>query len=111
MAVQMQKAISNCKQCIQHGGTHAKAPMQPIIFTAPLELLHIDFASLVMTMELDQPPNMVNVLVYYNHYMKHTMEYMTPDQTVKIVAKFLCQRYISIFRVLTKLLSDQGTIF
>ena len=52
----MQKVISNCEQFIQHEGTHAKAPMQPIIVTAPLELLHIDFTSIETTMELDQPP-------------------------------------------------------
>ena len=55
MATQMQKAISNCKQCIQHEGTHPKAPMWPIIITAPLELLHVDFTSTETTMELDQP--------------------------------------------------------
>ena len=73
MAMQMQKAISNCKQCIQHEGSHAKAPLQPIIVTASLELLHIDFTSIEATMELDQPPNMVNLLVICNHFMKHIM--------------------------------------
>ena len=29
--------------------------MQPIIVTAPLELLHIDFTSIETMMELDQP--------------------------------------------------------
>ena len=86
MATQMQKAISNCKQCIQHGRTHAKAPTQPIIVTTPLELQHIDFMSIEMTMELDQPPNVVNILVFCNHFMKHVMVYMTHDQTVKTVA-------------------------
>ena len=38
MAMQMQKVISNCKQCIQYEGTWVKAPMQPIIATAPLEI-------------------------------------------------------------------------
>ena len=41
MATEMQKVISNCKQCIQHKGTQAKMPMQPIIPSAPLELLWI----------------------------------------------------------------------
>ena len=31
MGAQMQKAISSCKQCIQHESTHAKAPMWPIM--------------------------------------------------------------------------------
>ena len=80
--------------------------MQPIIATAPLELLHMDFTSIKMTMELDQPPNMVSVLVFCNHFMKHVMAYMTTNQTAKTVAKFLWQGYISIFRALAKLLSD-----
>ena len=69
MATQMQKVISNCEQCIQHKGTCARTPLQPIIATAPLELLHIDFTSIEMTMELDQPPSMVNILVFCNHFM------------------------------------------
>ena len=55
MATQMQKVISDCKQCIHHKGTCAKAPKWPIIVTAPLELLHVDFTSTEMLMELDQP--------------------------------------------------------
>ena len=111
MAMQMQKPINRCKWCIQHNGTHAKVTLQPIIATAPLELLHMDFTSTEMTMELDQPPNMVNVLVFCNHFTKHVMAYVTPEQTAKTVAKFLWQGYISIFRALTKLLSDWGANF
>ena len=100
------KVISNCKQCIQHEGTHAKAPMQPIIATAPLELLHIDFTSIEMMKELDQPPNVVNVLIFCDHFTKHVMAYMILDQTAKTVAKFLWQGYISIFKAPAKLLRD-----
>ena len=100
-----------CKQCIQYEGTCAKAPMQPIIATTPLELLHVDFMSIEMTMELDQPPNVVNILVFCNHFMKHIMAYVTPDQTAKTIAKFLWQGYISIFRAPAKLLSNWGTNF
>ena len=80
--------------------------MQPIIVTAPMELLHVDFTSIEVTMELDQPPNMMNILVFCDHFMKHIMAHVTPDQTVKTVAKFLWQGYISIFGALARLLSD-----
>ena len=80
--------------------------MQPIIVTAPLDLLHVDFTSTVTTIELDQPPNVVNILVFYDHFTKHAMAYMTPNQTAKTVAKFLWQGYISIFGALAKLLSN-----
>ena len=111
MAVQIRKAISSCEWGIQHEGTHAKVPMQPIIVTTPLKLLHADFTSIEMTMELDQPPNVVNILVFWNHFTKHIMEYVTPNQTAKTIAKFLWQGYISIFGEPAKLLSDQGTNF
>ena len=110
MTTQVQKAISNWEQCIQHEGTCGKASMWPIIVTAPLELLHVDFTSIEM-MELDQPPNVVNILVFCDHFTKHLMAYVTPDQTVKTVAKFLWQVYISIFRGLARLLSDCAANF
>ena len=39
------------------------------------------------------------------------MAYVTPDQTMKAVAKFLWQGYISIIKELAKLLSDWGANF
>ena len=49
---------------------------------------------------------MVNVLVFCDHFTKHVMVYIIPNQTVKIVTKFLWQGYISIFGALAKLLSN-----
>ena len=57
-------------------------------------------------MEWDQPPNVVSILVFCDHFMKHIMAYVIPNQTAKTVAKFLWQGYISIFGVLAKLLND-----
>ena len=62
-------------------------------------------------MELQPPLNVVNVLVFCDHFAKHIMAYMTPDQNVKTIAKFLWQGYISIFGAPAKLLSDWGTNF
>ena len=111
MAAQMQKMINNCEWCIQHKGTCSKAPMWPIIVTAPLELLHIDFTNIDTTMELDQPLNVVNILVFCDHFTNHVMAYVTPDQTVKTVAMFLWEGYMSIFRSPAKLQSDWGANF
>ena len=60
----------------------AKAQMQPLIATTPLELLHLELTSIEMTMELDKPPSMMNVLVFCSHFTKHIMAYMTPNKTV-----------------------------
>ena len=104
--MQIQKLISRCERCIQHEGIRVKAPLQAILVTFPSELLLVDFTYIEMTMELDQPLLLVNVLVICDHFTRHIMLYVTPDQTSKTVARFLWQGYISIFGELAKLLSD-----
>ena len=64
MVTQMQKVISGRERCIQHKGAQVKAPLQAILVTSPLELLHVDFTSIEMTMELDWPSYVVNILVF-----------------------------------------------
>ena len=78
MAAQVWRVISSCEQCIQHEDIYAKAPMQPIIVTTPLQLLHVDFISIETMMELEHPPNVVTLLVFCDHFTKHVMAYMTP---------------------------------
>ena len=43
--------------------------------------------------------------------MKHVLAYVTCDQTVKTIAKFLYGGYISIFGALARFLSDRGASF
>ena len=106
MAAQMQKVICSFEQCIQHEGICVKAPMWPIIVTTPLELLHVYFTSIETTMELNQPLKVVNLLVFCDHFAKHIMAYVTPNETAKTLANCLWQGYIFIFRALARLLSD-----
>ena len=111
MVNQIWKSIKNSICCLQHEGKLPKVPLYPFVATTPLDLLHVDFTSTEMTMELNQPPRVTNVLVFQDHLTKHIMVYVTPNQTAKIVAKFLYQGYISIFRALARLLSDWGANF
>ena len=62
-------------------------------------------------MELKQSPRVANILVFQDHFTKHILGYVTPNQTAKTIAKFLHGGYISIFGAPTRLLSDQGTSF
>ena len=97
--------------CLQHKGSLPKAPLQPIMATAPLDLLHVDFTSIEMTIKPNQSPRVANVLVFQDHFMKHMLAYVVPNQTAKTIAKFLYQGYISIFRAPARLLSDRGANF
>ena len=79
--------------------------------TTPLDLLHVDFTSIETTLELNQSPRVANVLVFQDHFTIHILAYVTPDQTVKTVTKFLYGGYISTFGAPARLLSDRGTSF
>ena len=83
--------------------SNMKTPMPKHQCNPSLPLLlwsyYTDFMSIEMTMEL-------GILVFCNHFTEHMMAYVTPNQTVNAVARFLWQGYISIFGAPAKLLSD-----
>ena len=96
MAKQMRQVIRACKLCLQYKGGTPKAPLCPIVATTPLDLLHVDFTSIETTLELNQLPRDANVLVFQDHFTKHVLAYVTPDQTAKTVTIFLYGGYISL---------------
>ena len=87
-AEQMRQTIRACTCCLQYEGGFPKAPLCPIVATAPMDLLHIDFTSIENTLEPNQSPRVANVMVFQDHFTKHMLAYMTPDQTAKTVTKF-----------------------
>ena len=105
----MRQVIKAFRCCLQYEGGTPKAPLCPIVATAPLDLLHVDFTSIETMMELDQSPRVANVLVFQDHFTKHVLAYVTPDQTAKPITKFLYGGYISIFGALARLLSDESS--
>ena len=108
MASQMQQSIKTCACCLEHEGSMFKAPLHPIVATTPLDVQHVDFTSIETTLELNESPKITNILVFQDHFTKHVLAYVTPNQTAKTVAKFLYQGYISIFGAPARLLSDRG---
>ena len=90
MATQMQKAISNCEECIQHEGTCAKAPMWPIIVTASLRATTHWLYQHWDNNGIESPKHGLHFGLC-DHLMKHVMAYMTPNQTARTVAKCLWQ--------------------
>ena len=107
----MRQVIKACRHCLQYEGRTPKAPLCPIVATDPLDHLHIDFTSIETTMELDKSPRVANVLVFQDHFTKHVLAYVTPDQTAKTIIEFLYGGYNHIFGALARLLSDRGTSF
>ena len=56
MVGQVQKSLKFCTHCLQHEGRLSKAPLHPIVSTAPMDLLHVDVTSIGTTMEPNRPP-------------------------------------------------------
>ena len=83
MINQMQQSIKSCMCCLQHEGDLPKVPLHLIVATAPMVLLHIDFTSIETTLELNRPPKVTNILLFQDHFMKHTMAYVTPIRQLK----------------------------
>ena len=73
MAKQMRQVIRTCTLCLQYEGCIPKAPLCPIVVTAPLDLLHVDFTSIETTLELNQSPRVANILVFQDHFTKHVL--------------------------------------
>ena len=87
MTSQMRQSIKTCIHCLQHEGGLSKAPLHPIVATTPLDLLHVYFTSIETTLELNKSPKVTNTLVFQDHFTKHVLAYVTPDQTAKTVTK------------------------
>ena len=62
-------------------------------------------------MELNKPPSVKNVLVITDHLTCYAMAVVTKDQTSKTVAKMLYERFIAVFGMPAKLLSNHGANF
>ena len=105
------RVVQNCRQCQLYGGREERAPMVPMMVTAPLQLVHLDFTSFEMTMNLNESSKVKHVLVIVDHFMRYTRAYVTKDQKASTAAKTLYEGFISIFGAPERILTDQGKSF
>ena len=105
------RAAENWRQCQLYGGREEKAPMVPVMVTAPLQLVHLNFTSFEATTNLDESPKVKHVLVNVDHFMRYTRADVTKDQKASTAAKTLYEGFISIFEAPERILTDQGKAF
>ena len=82
-----------------------KTEMQPILVSYPLELVHLDFLTLVGKADDNRS---VNILVVMDHFTKYAQAYVMPKQTVPVVARTLWENFLVHYRWSEKILTDQG---
>ena len=103
---------ADCKHCQVYGGSESKAPMVSLkVTTHPLQLMHLDFTLFESMMELDKTPEVKNILVTVDHFMRYMRAYVTKDQKASTVAKCLYEGFIFIFGTPEKIITDQGKAF
>ena len=85
--------------------------MQPIICTKPMELVHIDYVRMEVTVATDKKPIVRNVLVVVDHFTHYVQAFITKNHTARTTAQVLYNNYFSVFGFPQHLMSDQGTEF
>ena len=103
--------VRGCPSCHAFEGVIPKALLCPIRAHTPLELVHVNFTSVELTMELNKPSSIKNVLIITDHFTRYALAIITKDQMAKTVTKVLYERFIVVFSALAKLLSGQGANF
>ena len=111
MTNQVRQSIRAYTCCLPYEGGFPRPLYILLWLLLTLDLLHVDLTSIDTTLEPNQSPRVANVLLFQDHFTKHVLAYVTPNQTAKTVIKFLYQCYISIFGAPARLLSDRGARF
>ena len=85
--------------------------MQPIICTKPMELVHIDYVGMEVTVVAKEESVVKNVLVVVDHFTWYVQVFVTKNHMARTTARGLYNNYFSVFRFPQRLMSDQGTKF
>ena len=111
MSQALLKAIANCGRCIQYEAKGQLPLMQPIICTEPMELVHINYVGMEVTLATDKKPVVRNVLVVVDHFTPYVQAFVTKNHTARTTARVLYNNYFSVFGFPQCLMSDQGMEF
>ena len=111
MSQALLKAVANCGRCSQYEAKGQLPPMQPIICTEPMELVHIEYVGMEVTIATDKKPIVRNMLVVVDHFTRYVQAFVTKNHTVRTTAGVLYNNYFSVFGFPQCLMSDQGTEF
>ena len=89
MAVQVKEHIGKCCPCLAFKARQPKAPLENIVATHPLELVHLDFLCLEPGKGREE-----NVLVITDHFTRYAQAYVMRTQMAQTMAKTLWDKFI-----------------
>ena len=106
MQVEATQHIAKCSRCLKRKSTPQVAPLQPILVSQPLKLVHLDY----LTLEPSKG-NIENVLVITDHFTRYALAYAGKTQTAQATARILWDNFICHYGFPEQFISDQGRNF
>ena len=103
--------MHNCAHCIQFEVRLQKPGLEPIICTEPMDLVHIDYVKMEVTVSLKEKPEVKDMLVVEDHFTHYPQAYVTKNQTARTTALVLYNEYFSVFGFPCRWMSDQPPEF
>ena len=86
-------------------------PLEPILCTEPLDLVHIDYVSMEVTVGVKEKPVVKNVLIVEDHFTHYTQVYVTNNHTACTMVHVLYNEFFSVSGFSRRLMSDQAAEF
>ena len=111
MAQRIIMSIRNCEKCHIFEAKPQIPLMEPIVCMELLDLVHIDYVSMEVTMGMKEKPVVKNVLVVEDHFTCYTQAYVTNNHTACTTAHILYNEFFSVFGFPRQLMSDQAAEF
>ena len=74
-------SVRNCPKCHIFEAKPQITLMEPIVCTEPLDLIHIDYISMEVTVGMKEKPVVKNVMVIEDHFTHYTQAYVTNNHT------------------------------
>ena len=106
MGAQAKEHIGQCCPCLTFKVKQPKVPLENIMATHPLELVHLNCMCLEPGKGLEETD-----LVVTDHFTSYIQAYVTRTQTAQSTAKILWDKFIVHYGLPKKILLDQGRDF
>ena len=88
MARALVLAVSNCGHCKQFEAKPQIPGMQPIICTEPMELVHVDYVGMEVTVATQEKPVIKNVLVVVDNFTRYVQAFVTWNQMARMTPRY-----------------------
>ena len=106
MATQVKEHVERCCWCITFKEKQQQIPMENIVATHPMELVHIDYLCLEPGKGKEE-----NILGVTDHFTCYAMAYVNQSQLAQTMAKALWDNFIIHYGLHEKIFSDHGRNF